>query len=50
MRMSSGMEPVKLPARSPDLNCYAERLVKSIKSECLNHLILSSVKHLEYVI
>jgi putative transposase len=47
---SSGIEPVKLPARSPDLNCYAERSVKSIKSECLNHVILSSVKHLEYVI
>jgi hypothetical protein len=43
---SSGIEPVKLPARSPDLNCYAERFVKSIKSECLDHLILSSVKHL----
>jgi hypothetical protein len=29
---SSGIEPVKLPARSPDLNCYAERFVKSVKS------------------
>jgi len=47
---SSGIEAVKLPARSPDLNCYAERFVKSIKSECLGHLILSSVKQLEYVI
>lgn len=47
---SSGIEAVKLPARSPDLNCYAERFVKSIKSECLDHLILSSVKQLEYVI
>jgi hypothetical protein len=50
MLKSSGIEPVKLPARSPDLNCYAERFVKSVKSECLDHLILSSVKHLEYVI
>lgn len=41
---------MKLPARSPDLNCYAERFVKSVKSECLDHLILSSVQHLEYVI
>jgi transposase InsO family protein len=46
----SGIEPVKLPARSPDLNCYAERFVKSVKSECLDHLILSSVKQLEYVL
>ena len=47
---SSGIKPVKLPARSPDLNCYAERFVKSVKSECLDHLILSSVKQLEYAI
>jgi len=47
---SSGIELVKLPARSPDLNCYAERFVKSVKSECLDHLILSSVKQLEYVL
>jgi putative transposase len=47
---SSNIEPVKLPARSPDLNCYAERFVKSIRAECLDHLILASLKHLEYVI
>ena len=46
----SGIKPVKLPARSPNLNCYAERFVKTIKSECLDHLILSSVKQLEYAI
>ncbi len=44
------MKPVRLPARSPDLNCYAERYVKSVKSECLDHLILSSVEQLEYVL
>jgi hypothetical protein len=47
---SSGIEPIKLPPRSPNLNPYAERFVKSVKYECLNHLILSSVKQLEYVL
>ncbi len=47
---NSGTEPVKLPSRSPDLNPYAERFVKSVKGECLNHLILSSVDQLEYVL
>ena len=47
---SSGIKLKKLPARSPDLNCYAERFVKSVKHECLNHLILSSVQQLEYVL
>jgi len=46
----SGIESVKLPTRSPDLNCYAERFVKSVKFECLNHLILSSVRQLEYAL
>jgi transposase InsO family protein len=32
------------------LNCYAERYVKTVKSECLDHLILSSVEQLEYVL
>jgi putative transposase len=32
---SSGASTVKLPARSPNLNAYAERFVRSIKSECL---------------
>ncbi|MCE5340861.1 MAG: integrase core domain-containing protein [Planctomycetaceae bacterium] len=47
---SSGVKPVKLPPRSPDLNSYAERFVKSVKSEYLDHLILSSVKQLEYAL
>ncbi len=47
---SSGIEPIKLPARSPDLNSIAERFVKSVKYDCLNYLILSSVKQLEYAI
>ena len=37
---ASGVEPVKLPARSPDLNAFAERWVRSVKEECLSKLIL----------
>ena len=36
---SSGVRPIKLPARSPNLNAYAERFVRSIKSECLAQVI-----------
>jgi len=32
---AAGIEPVKLPPKSPNLNAFAERFVKSIKSECL---------------
>ena len=31
---------LRLPARSPNLNSYAERWVKSVKEECLSRLIL----------
>ena len=36
---SMGVEPLRLPPRSPNLNAYAERFVRSIKSECLDRMI-----------
>ncbi|MCH7780929.1 MAG: transposase [Acidobacteria bacterium] len=36
----AGVEVVRLPYRSPNLNAYAERFVRSIKDECLNRMIL----------
>ena len=35
-----GIESVKLPPRSPNLNAYAERFVRTIKEECLEQMIL----------
>jgi putative transposase len=35
----AGIESVKLPPRSPNLNAYAERFVRSIKESCLERLI-----------
>jgi len=35
-----GLKPVKLPARSPNLNAHAERWVQSVKRESLSKLIL----------
>jgi putative transposase len=37
---SAGVETVKLPPRSPNLNAYAERFVRSVKESCLDRLIL----------
>jgi putative transposase len=39
---AAGVKSVRLPARSPNLNPFAERFVLSIKSECLNQLVLFS--------
>ena len=42
----SGVKTVKLPARSPNLNAYAERFVRSVKSECLAKIIPLGERHL----
>lgn len=43
---SANVETVRLPPRSPNLNAYAERFVLSIKSECLDRLVLVGEGHL----
>jgi putative transposase len=43
---SAGVAPVRLPPSSPNLNAYAERFVRSIKSECLSKLVLLGEDHL----
>jgi putative transposase len=37
---SGRIKPLALPARSPNLNAYAERWVRSVKEECLSQVIL----------
>lgn len=45
-----GVRCLKMPKQSPNLNPYSERFVLSIKSECLNKMVLFSEKHLRYVV
>ena len=47
---SSGVKTVKLPARSPNLNAYAERFVRSTKSECLAQIIPLGERHLRHAV
>ena len=47
---SAGVEPVKLPPRSPNMNAYAERFVLSIKSECLDRAIPFGERHLRRMV
>ena len=42
----SGITPLLLPARSPDLNAFAERFVLSVKSECLDRMVPLGEAHL----
>jgi transposase InsO family protein len=41
---------VRLPARSPNLNAFAEGFVRSVKDECLRHVIPLGERHLFTVI
>jgi len=37
---SRNVDTIRLPARSPSLNSFAERWVRTVKEECLSRLIL----------
>ena len=43
---SGGVQPIRLPPKSPNLNAYAERSVRSIKEECLNRVVPLGEGHL----
>ena len=44
------VEPLRLPAKSPNLNAHAERFVLSVKSECLSKLVILGETHLRSVL
>ena len=45
-----GMEQVRIAARSPWQNCYVERVIGSIRRECLNHVIVINEWHLRRIL
>ena len=47
---NAGVERVVLPPRSPNLNAYAERWVRSVKDEALSRMILFGEASLQHVL
>jgi hypothetical protein len=47
---AAGVQRLRLPSRSPNLNAYAERFVRAIKHECLRHIIPLGERHLRAVV
>jgi hypothetical protein len=47
---SGGVTTIPLPAKSPNLNAFAERWVRSVKQECLSKLILFGERPLSRVL
>jgi transposase InsO family protein len=45
-----GIEIIRLPPRTPNLNAFAERFVRSIKFECLNRMIFFGQASLQHAI
>jgi transposase InsO family protein len=46
----ASVESVRLPKKSPNLNAYCERFVRSIKFECLEQMIFFIEQSLRYTI
>ena len=47
---SGGVHPIRLPPKSPNLNAYAERFVRSIKEECLQRVVPLGEGHLRLLV
>src|ERR1035437_3739314 len=47
---SIGIESIRTPVRSPRGHAYAERFVRTIRQECLDHLLVVSRRHLDQVL
>ena len=43
---STGIEIVSTPYQAPQANAYAERWVRSIREECLDHILIVNKRHL----
>lgn len=47
---ASGCKIKRISHENPEMNGYIESFIKTIKMECLNHLILTSEEQLRYVV
>jgi len=47
---SEGVNSVAIPARSPNCNPYAERFVKTVRSECLDHFVIFGERQLRHLL
>jgi transposase InsO family protein len=45
-----GIRSVRTPVRAPNANALAERIVRTIRTECLDHLLVVDERHLQAVL
>jgi putative transposase len=46
----AGIEVVKIPPRCPRVNCYAERLVLTVRTEVIDRMLIFGERHLRHVL
>jgi putative transposase len=46
----AGIKCIRIPAQSPNCNPHTERFVRTIRDECLDHLVLFGARHLRLVV
>jgi putative transposase len=47
---SEGAQILQTPFRTPNANAYAERFVRTVRTECLDHLLIVNARHLERIL
>ena len=47
---TEGARVIPTPIRAPNANAYAERFVRTIRGECLDHILIYGRRHLERVL
>lgn len=47
---TSGVKSVRIPASSPNCNPYAERFVRTARSECLDQFVIFGERHLRVLV
>src|SRR3954467_14170455 len=47
---AAGIQAVKIPPRAPKANAYAERWVRTVRTECLDWVLVCNRRHLEHIL
>jgi transposase InsO family protein len=50
LRHGGQVKTILTPYRSPKANAFAERWVRTVREECLDHLLIMSNRHLKLVL
>jgi len=46
----AGAQVLRTPFRTPNANAHAERFVRTVRTECFDHLLIMNARHLERVL